>query len=670
MAVRMCTGSIARLSDGQVDISGHKRYRFADILIDEDQRVVFVEGREVEVQPLVFDLLAYLIRNRDRAVSKQELQDVIWPGMFMSETVLSHTVMKARKTVGDDAQNQSVIKTLHGHGYRFIAQLEADESEAPEFSKPASVVQKSAAPGKRPVLWRVNGTWALVVLALLVAIIYLIDSGFFDQVPKLDRESAEGVSIAVLPFTNLSDDKGSEYFSDGLSEEIMSRLARVSGLLVVARTSAFSFKGSNKDSRTITNELKVSHLIDGSVRKDGDRLRVNAQLIDSGGFQVWSKTYTGVLEDVFSLQDTIANDIVSQVRPSLPVDTLEDPIETVPPTRNLEAYELVLRGNFHLQRRNEGPIKRSIGLFEEAILLDDRYGDAYVGLATAHALLPFYSYETPEESFRSAMATIEKGSQFDPSVPIKASGIKSFILYNSQWSWIDSENGFRQALDYTPDNAEVLQWYSLFLSSTGRFADSLLVAERAQQLDPLSPVVNHRLALAHLWANNDDEALRYFERARELGMPSASIPGAYIILMLRNGEYEKAKQVLGGVQRMLGLGSYWLDSFFAALEDPKLVPAAVAAVEKVAENGDVPRLYIYPIWTYLQQDDRALDAAFDLVQDPPNFNTEFLFSRESAVLRANPRFEQLVQTIGLRRYWEEFEWPDTCQPAGESVVCN
>jgi len=653
-----------------MDVSNHKRYRFADILIDEDQRVVVVAGREVEVQPRVFDLLAYLIQTRDRAVSKQELQDVIWPGMFVSETVLSHTVMKARKAVGDDAQNQSVIKTLHGHGYRFIAQLEDNEEATPEFSNVAGVGHKSTEPGKRPGLWRINSTWALIVLSLLIAISYLISSGFFDQAPEFEREPAEGVSIAVLPFTNLSDDKGSEYFSDGLSEEIMSRLATVSGLLVVARTSAFSFKGTNKDSRTIANELQVSHLIDGSVRKDGDRLRVNAQLIDSGGYQIWSKTYTGVLVDVFSLQDMLANDIVSQVRPSLPVDMQEDPIETVPPTKELKAYELVLRGNFHLQRRNEGPLKRSIGLFEEAISLDDSYGDAYVALATAHALLPSYSYETQEKAFISALATIEKGTQFDSSVPIKAAGIKSFILYNSQWRWIDSENAFRQALDYTPDNAEVLQWYSLFLGSTGRIADSLRVAKRAQQLDPLSPVVNHRLAIAHLWANNDDEALRYFERARELGMPPASIPGAYIILLLRIGELDKAKQVLAGVQQMLGLGSYWLDLLFTTLEDPKLIPTAVEAVEKAVENGDVPRLFLYGLWTYLQQDERALDVAFDLVQDRPNFNTEFLFSRESAVLRANPRFEQLVQTIGLHQYWKEFEWPDTCRSAGESIVCN
>ena len=667
----MCTGSTARRIDGQVDLSNHKRYRFADILIDVDQRVVVVEGREAEVQPRVFDLLIYLIQVRDRAVSKQELQDTIWPGMFVSETVLSHTVMKARKAVGDDAQNQSVIKTLHGHGYRFIAQLEADESDASELSKPARADNQNTESVKRPLLWSINSTWALVVVTLLVAISYLINSGFFDQAPKFERESAEGVSIAVLPFTNLSDDKGSEYFSDGLSEEVMNRLARVSGLLVVARTSAFSFKGTNKDSRTIANELQVSHLIEGSVRKDGGQLRVNAQLIDSSGYQVWSKTYTGVLVDVFSLQDTIANDIVSQIRPSLPVDTQEGPIETVPPTQELEAYELVLRGNFHLQRRNEGPLKRSIGLFEEAIKLDDRYGDAYVGLATAYALLPSYSYETTEETFSSAMATIEKGTQFDSTVAVKASAIKSFmLLYNSQWRWIDAENGFRRALDYTPDNAEVRHWYSLFLSTTGRFEDSLQVAERAQQLDPLSPVVNHRLAIAHLWANNDDEALRYFERAKELGMPSTSIPGAYIILMLRFGEYEKAKQVMTGYQKILGLGPYWLDAFFMALQDQKLIPPAVAALEKAAESGDVPRLHLYPLWTYLQQDDRALDVAFDLVQDRPNFNTEFLFSRESAVLRANPRFEQLVQTIGLHRYWEEFEWPNMCQPAGESVVCN
>jgi TolB-like protein/DNA-binding winged helix-turn-helix (wHTH) protein len=650
--------------------SDHTRYRFADILIDVDQRVVLVGGREVDIQLRVFDLLVYLIENRDRAVSKEELQDTIWPGMFVSETVLSRTVMKARKAVGDDAQKQFVIKTLHGHGYRCIAQLDADEATVPKPSDQASFAQQDADPIDRSRSWKVNYTWALFILPLLIVISYLAGSRFLDSTSKPAPAPNAGVSIAVLPFTNMSDDRESEYFSDGLSEEIMNRLARVKGLLVVARTSAFSFKGTNKGSRTIANELQVSHLIDGSVRRDGDHLRVTAQLLDSSGFQLWSETYTGVLVDVFSLQDTIANNIVAQVQPTLPVDTQTALIKTVPPTRNLDAYELVLRGNFHLQRRNEGPLKRSIGLFEKAISLDKHYGDAYVGLATAYALLPFYSYETPEEPFALAMATIEEGAQFDASVTVKASAIQSFMLHNSQWRWTDSENGFRRALDYTPDNAEVLLWYSLFLGSTGRFEESLRVAQRAQQLDPLSPVVNHRLAVAHLWSNQNDEALRYFERASELGMPVASIPGAYIILLVRFGKLEEAKQVLAGVQRILGLDSYWMDSLSVALKDPRQYPAAVEAVIAAEQNGDIPKLFSYGVWTYLQQDDRALDVAFDLVQDRPNFNTEFLFSRESAGLRANPRFSELVQNMGLRQYWDEFGWPDMCQPAGATVVCN
>lgn len=196
------------------------------------------------------------------------------------------------------------------------------------------------------------------------------------------------------------------------------------------------------------------------------------------------------------------------------------------------------------------------------------------------------------------------------------------------------------------------------------------VARRAQRLDPLSPVVNHRLAIAHLWADNDKEALRYFERAKELGMPSASIPGAYIILMLRFGKVEDAKRVLAGVQRMLGLEMEWLDPLFDAVANPSEVQAAIEAVANAERNGEIPRLFLVGIWTYLNQDDRALDAAFDLIPDRPNFNTEFLFSRESASLRTNPRFGELVQAIGLREYWDEFGWPDACRPAGASVVCE
>ena len=163
-----------------------------------------VEGQEVEVQPKVVDLLIYLIQNHDRAVSKQELQDQIWPGIFVSETVLSRAVMKARKAVDDDARNQLVIKTLHGHGYRFVAQLEDDESVVPEFSRPASTGQESVEPGKRSRPWRFNRGWEILVLALLIRVSYLIGSTFSGVHTDIDRAPVAGCCIAVLLINNLS----------------------------------------------------------------------------------------------------------------------------------------------------------------------------------------------------------------------------------------------------------------------------------------------------------------------------------------------------------------------------------------------------------------------------------------------------------------------------------
>ena len=220
----------------------------------------------------------------------------------------------------------------------------------------------------------------------------------------------------MLPFVNVGGTADAEHFSEGLADEILTRLNAVSGLSVVARTSSFSFKGSGDDVRSIAARLRVAHVLEGSVRRSGEQIRINAQLIDAQrGYQVWSDRYDGVLGEIFSLQDDIANAIVTSLQSKVPSLGRQAAITTRPPTTNLAAYELLLRGRQYLNRRDEQSLRRSVDLFRQAIELDESYGQAYVELAKSYALLPAYSSELQSEMFDLAMATRCRRSHQGPS---------------------------------------------------------------------------------------------------------------------------------------------------------------------------------------------------------------------------------------------------------------
>ena len=638
----------------------------------------------VHMEPKVMDVLIALASRPGEVIERTELVNEVWGGRAVTDEPLTRCIAELRRILKDSRREPSYVETVPKRGYRLVAPVktqvsaEATAQGEPEATRAEAGVRtnwwmrqlvelRARRVSRRAAVYAVVG---IVFLALSAK--FVLDRTFREQQPDVKAATPAAVSIAVLPFANLSDQGENEYFSDGLSEEIMNRLANVDGLLVVARASSFSFKGSDQDARTIAGELGVSHLLDGSVRKDRDRIRISAQLVDRDGYQLWLKSYEGVLnvDDVFSLQDEIANDIVTEVRPALLVEGAQEPIRTEPPTDNISAYELVLRGRFHMQRREESPLRRSIALFEQAIDLDESYGDAYVALASAHALLPFYSYEPVESAFDLAMTTIEKGAQRDSSVDSKAAGIMSFMLFNSEWRWIESEIGFRRALEYSPHDAELLQWYSQFLGSVGRREESLDFAMQAKQLDRLSPVANHRLAIAYLWTGKNDLARQQYELAKELGMAPTANAEAYLIMLIRLGELDKARSLMIGLQKMLGYGTDWIDPVMRALQDPAHIPAAVEAVARAERSNDISKQHLFGVWVYLNETDRALNIALRLVQDRPSFNTEILFVEETTALRSNPRFNELIRAVALHRYWENFGWPEMCHPDGEQIVCN
>jgi len=599
----------------------------------------------VHVEPRVMDVLLALAARPGELLERDKLTELVWKGRAMSDDPLNRCISRLRNIFDDSPQNPEYIDTVPTRGYRLIAPV-----------RPLSPNRQSVPAPK----FRLNRRLiAVPVVLIIVAMLVFVING-----------SAVDRSIAVLPFDNVGGDDTEEYFRDGLTDEITNRLARVDGLRVAARTSSFSFRDSVEDATDVAGKLGVAYLLDGSILREGDIVRIYASLVDADGYRIWSDKYEGVMTDVFTLQDEISNDIVRQIAPELAGEDDQPRIRTEQPTQDLQAYDLVLQGRYHLARRGEVPLRRSIDLFQEAIAIDESYGDAYTGLATAYAVLPFYSREAVEESFDLAMAIIEKGAQMDASVDLKAAGILAFILYHGEWRWIEAESAFRKALQYTPNDADLLNWYSVFMSGVGRIDEALDAAVRARDLDRLSPVVNQRLAVAHLWTDNDELAYRYFEVANQLGMAPATQPEAYIILLLRRQEYGVARQLMSLQQVLLGYDTAWVEALFMAMQDPEYRAAAVQAVLEAEQSGDIRTLHLFGVWVYLDEVDRAVDAALALIRDRVAFNTEFLFARESAALRQHPRFGEIIRGIKLDRYWDYFGWPEMCEGHEAQIICR
>ncbi len=626
-------------------------------------------GGTVHLEPKVMNVLVCLAELAGEVVTHDQFVARVWRGRIVSDEVLSRCISLLRTRLGDDPREPRFIQTLPKIGYRLLTPVEplsAPQAQPTETPPPVATIDAEVpVTARRPIRSRL-----VVGLTLLGLLLGAAGYLYLDRLPRrAARPVAIQPTIAVLPFVNRSDDKDNEYFSDGLTDEIIDRLANVPGLQVVASTSAFALKHHREDVRQIGERLGVRYLLEGSVRKEGDRVRITAQLVDAErGFHIWSKPFDTRLSDIFAVQDTIANGIVAELLPRLTGKSVAQ-IETPPPTAVIAAYELLLRGRYHLKRREEAPIRRSIELFEQAIARDPGFGEAYRELARAYALLPYYSYEDLEEMSELAVQTIERGTAIEPTLAASAQDVLAFV-HLARWEWIEAELGFRQALVASPKDPDVHQSYSQQLARVGNAERSLHHALEARKHDVLSPVVNDRLAVAYMWVDDDEQAWRQFELADELGMGPAANPDAYVVLMLRRGEYDKARDLLIDLQKLFARATEWIDPFIAALRDPAGRPAAREAVARAARERGISLKYLFGAWVYLGEADAAMDVAFELLHEPADFDVEFLFARETSILRRHPRFGELVAAIGLDRYWDRFGWPAMCARRGHAIECR
>jgi TolB-like protein/Tfp pilus assembly protein PilF len=352
--------------------------------------------------------------------------------------------------------------------------------------------------------------WPALLATLLVAATIVGGIWWLGHRPSAPFAPA---SIAVLPFINLSSDKEQEYFSDGLAEEILNSLAKIPGLHVAGRTSAFQFKGKNEDLRLIGQKLNVATVLEGSVRKEGPRVRISAQLIKADdGFHLWSETYDRELNDIFAVQEEIARAVAG----SLKVALLGEKTATSPPRgTNAEAYNAYLQGRYFLERRSQENIDRALGYFELAIKLDPGYAPAWVGLAMVHNRRAYFGYAPYAEGFRRGRAAAERALALDPNLA-GASAEMGLVQMAHEWDWAGANASFKRALALEPGNATIVLRAADLSLALGHLDEGLTLNRQAVALDPLSAEAQLFLGIAALYAGRLEEAAAGFTKALEL----------------------------------------------------------------------------------------------------------------------------------------------------------
>jgi len=395
-----------------------------------------------------------------------------------------------------------------------IYNLYSDEighREAPHKLQTAPKTATSAtARGRRRIVVAVG---VLVAVLAVAAAFWLRRAG---------RGSAGGTpSIAVLPFVDMSSEKNQEYFSDGLAEELLNDLAKIQGLRVAARTSSFQFKGKNEDLRTVGEKLNVGAILEGSVRKQGSRVRITAQLIKVGdGFHLWSETYDREMNDIFAVQEEIARAVAG----SLKVALLGGKTAT-PSARgtNADAYNAYLQGEYFLKRHGKENLEKSIGYYEQAIKLDSGYAPAWVGLAAARSDQADRGYLPVEEGYRKAREAAERALALDANLA-EAHAAMGGIKMSYDWDWAGADASYQRALTLEPGNAKFIRNAGMLAKTLGRLDEALAQDRRAAELDPLSVPAHNTLGIAAYYAGRQEEAAAAFKKALEL---NPEFPGTH-----------------------------------------------------------------------------------------------------------------------------------------------
>jgi TolB-like protein/DNA-binding winged helix-turn-helix (wHTH) protein/Flp pilus assembly protein TadD len=606
------------------------------------------EGMRVRLEGQPLAILEVLLERPGELVTREELQKRLWPeGMFVDfEHSLNAAVKRLRAGLNDSADQPRYIETLARRGYRFVAPVGGSvaerESEKAVVVPPEPQAQASMGSGRR-LLW-------LVVVAA-VCVLGLAGWGWRLWRNRQATPALPPVgSLAVLPLQNLSGDPTQEYLADGMTEELIGRLANIHGLRVISRTSAMHFKNTQLSVPEIAKTLGVDAIVEGSVIREGNQVRVHAQLIrGTSDEHIWAGEYQREYGSLLALQDEVARSIAERVEVSLTPEERQTLASTHPV--NPEAHEDYLKGRYYFNQRTRDAMNKSIGFFQQAIAKDPKYALAYCGLADAYALLGFRGGFPSKDALSRAKAAALKAIELDDTLAEPHASL-AFIAETHEWDWATAEREYKRALELNPGDARAHHWYAGYLMYVGRFEEGIAEAKRARDLDPLSLPVNNALAGRLLVAGRVDEALAQLRQTLEMDphfAPAHQTLGWAYLNMGKNHEaiqeFQQALQLSGTDDKdmMLDLGFA-----YATVGNREEARRILAKLKKLHEQGLLPSGSIGILYGALGELDEAfawLEKAYE--ERDPELTYLKVPGRRFAPLRHDARFQQMVHRMGL-----------------------
>ena len=636
-----------------------RSYEFGIFTVELTGGELRKHGVRLKLQERPFQLLVCLLEKPGEIISRDELRRRLWPdGTFVDfDHNISSAINKLRTVLNDSASNPRFIETVGSRGYRFLADVKRISSDPVSTQPPKQ--ETPEVPSVAPTTTSPHqGVWKVVAGTALI--LFLLAAGYFQWARKTSKSSAPvtRVMVAVLPFQNLTGDPAQDYFSDGLTEEMIAALTRLNQqhLGVIARTSIMLYKQSPKPLDQIGRELGVQYLMEGSVRRDSNRVRITAELIQvKDQSHLWAREYDRELKNSLALQSEIAQEIGDEIQISLGdsnrVKAASHPASSHS-TASYEAYDLYLKGRYFWNKRTTAGFLQAANYFQQAIAKDPGYASAYAGLADTFGLMSTW-YAAPQQEFMpKAKAAALNALALDDSLA-EAHASLALVAENYDYDWQTAEKEFRRAIQLNPDYATAHQWYAEYLAWQGRFDEALAESERARQLDPMSLIIATDRGAILFYARKYDRAIDQFRAVLDMDPGFTNTRSFLASAYVQQGRFAEAlkeNELMADVEKPQW---HWAFTAYIYNHSGNVAQAqhALAKFEELSprlrSDAILARLVAYTGSSQPRQQEKAISLLEEAYKEHSPALTGIKVDPRYDNLRKDPRFQELLARINL-----------------------